>query len=470
MPANGKGFGKRAVAIVSIVLGVSMFLMTPFEGLDPSAMRVLGVLICALGFWVVDYLPEYVTGLGMLSLWVGLCHVPFGKAYSVFAGSAFWMIVGAFAIGAAARKCHLLERLSLYIIKFMRPTYAGQLYGLLLSGFIISPMIPSINGKAAIASPIAQNIGESLGFGKKSNAMAGLFGAMFVSFTIAGLAFLSSTGTNYALVAMLPQESQGIATWGFWAKAFLPWGLMVIAAYGIAMQIFFKPEKKITMSKEFITERLNKLGKMNREEAICTIIIVLTLLAWATQKLHGVGAGVVAVMAMLALIVTGILTTKDFNTLPWSSMIYIGTIVGMASVIRHVHIDKWVGTLISPYMGSVLGSPFLFILAVAGIIIILRFLITSMASSCALVILIVGPLMASYGLEPMLIVFLTFTTAAGAFFLQYQNSAYIIAYYATNGEMLNKWHEIKLAVIYLVIAVLAHMISVPWWRAIGLIS
>jgi DASS family divalent anion:Na+ symporter len=470
MPGNGKGFGKTAVAIVSVVLGAVMFMATPFEGLSPEAMRVLGVLICALGFWIVDFLPEYVTGLGMLSLWVGLCHVPFGKAYSVFAGSAFWMIVGAFAIGAAARKCNLLERLSLYILKYMKPTYGGQIYGLLISGFIISPLIPSINGKAAIAAPIAQNIGESLGFGKKSNGMAGLFGAMFVSFTIAGLAFLSSTGTNYALVAMLPKESQEVVTWGWWAKAFLPWGVMVIAAYGIAMQVFFRPEKKIAMSKEFIEERLARLGRMKREEVICTIIILLTLLAWATEKVHGVGAGVVAVLAMLALIVTGILSTKDFNTLPWSSMIYIGTIVGMASVIRHVAIDKWVGTLISPYMGGVLSSPYLFILAVAGIILVLRFLITSMASSCSLVILIVGPLMAAYGLHPMLIVFLTFTIAAGAFFLQYQNSAYIIAYYATGGEMLNKWHEIKLAVIYVVIAVLAHMISVPYWRMLGVIS
>ena len=93
-------------------------------------------------------------------------------------------MVGAFGLGSIAGKTGLLRRISLWVLSLFPPTFNGQVLGLLASGTVIGPLVPSMNAKAALSSPISLAISDSLGVERKSPAASGLLGACYGGFVL----------------------------------------------------------------------------------------------------------------------------------------------------------------------------------------------------------------------------------------------------------------------------------------------
>ena len=80
--------------IAGIILGIIVSLINPPASLDTNAMIALGVFICAVTWWIVEVLPDYVTAILMCSAWVVFKVVPFTTAFAAFSGTTFWLLVG----------------------------------------------------------------------------------------------------------------------------------------------------------------------------------------------------------------------------------------------------------------------------------------------------------------------------------------------------------------------------------------
>ena len=74
-----------------------------------------------------------------------------------------------------APQAHLLVRAA-----SVPASFAGQVWGLIASGTVISPLIPSINAKATLSTPIALSISDELDLERKKAGACGLFGACYV--------------------------------------------------------------------------------------------------------------------------------------------------------------------------------------------------------------------------------------------------------------------------------------------------
>ena len=119
---------KLAFAIAGIVIGVAICFIPAPEGLTPESMRVIGVLVWAIIFWVGGVLPEAVTAMLMSVLFIvvsgGLVSV--AKSFSAFAGSTIWLVIAAIALGVSVKACGLLERISLLLLKLFPKNFFGQ--------------------------------------------------------------------------------------------------------------------------------------------------------------------------------------------------------------------------------------------------------------------------------------------------------------------------------------------------------
>ncbi len=73
-------------AFIGIALGVFIAQISPPPGLNVKAMWGMGVFVCAVAWWIANCLPDFVTALLMCAAWAGLKVVPFGTAFSGFAG------------------------------------------------------------------------------------------------------------------------------------------------------------------------------------------------------------------------------------------------------------------------------------------------------------------------------------------------------------------------------------------------
>lgn len=459
---------KWIVAVLGIILGVSVALMTPPQGLNRQAMIAMGIVLWAVVWWITKVIPEYVTALMMCTLWAATKCVTFKIAFDSFSTSGWWIMVGAFGLGSIAGKTGLLKRISLWVLSLFPPTFNGQVMGLLTSGTVIGPLVPSMNAKAALASPISQAISDSLGIERKTPGASGLLGACYGGFVLMGHMFLSGSFSHYVLIPTLPAPYNSI-TWMDWMIWSLPWGVICFATLAISIMVMYRPSTPVSLPKGYGKEQLAKLGPMSREERTVLVVMVCALAMWMTELWHGIDASVVAITAMSILLGLKIMTAQDFkNGIEWPAVVLIGSIFNMAPVIKTLAIDKYLGGIFGHYIAEMASQPALFITAIAVSIYITKFLITNLTSAAIMFSLILSPIAVQAGIHPWIVIFVAFC-AGNTWLLKYQNTIYLCAQYATKGEMTDHMPMVKLCLVFMGVVIVGSICSIPYWRMLGLL-
>lgn len=463
---------KRVVGeILAVAVGIVIALLPPPGELTVQAMWALGIMAWAVVNWIFDCFPDYVVCLFMLGLLVAVKVVEFKVAFSAFADPTWWMLVVALGVGAAAHKSGLIRRISLYIMRLFRPSFNGQVLALLASGTVISPFIPSSLARTAIASPIAMGISDTLGYEKRSKGAAGLFLAMVTGYYLIGPVFLSAATFCYMIKGQLPDAVKAQFTWGQWTLSTLPYLVVLIVGSYFAITRLYRTGKNDALPKDYIKNQLDELGPMGKEEKITLGVLAFSLIFWVLESRLGIPAVVTTTVAFCVLIACGVISTKDIHTrINWSMLIFIGGIISMSNILPALGINQWLGGVLTPLVSGFASNPYLFVLIVAVIMILLRFVVVSVAAAITLVMAMFMPLAAQVGINPWIVGFVAYT-ASLVWFMYYQNSGYLMSYAAAGGdERIDYGHTVKLGVVYIFICLAGLLLSVPYWQLIGLIA
>ena len=457
-------------AVLGIVLGFVVAYMEPPVGLTVKSMLGLGVFIWAVIWLIFDVFPDYIVCLAMCGLWVLVGAVKFDVAFNFFSNPNWWILIGAFGLGVAASKTGLLRRISLLIMKLLPSTFRGQTIAMLGAGTIISPLIPSFTAKAAICAPLARGISDAMGYPVKSRGASGLFAANVIGFIAMAPAFLSASYLGFMLVSLVPKDLQGQFHWMGWFFYFLPWTIVLLILSFICIMFLYKPKEKDTLPAGYAAEQLAKMGPMGTKERITMIVIVITLLLWMTEKLHGANGTVVAVLAVTILLMTKVYDRVDFRSgIAWDAAVFVGCIVGIGSVFPALGINKWMGTALAPYISPLFSNPYLFVVGFSIIIYVLRFFILSQTATIAIFMVMLGPQAIQSGFSPW-VVGMVLYVAGNTWTVFYQNAPYVAAFYAVGGDMVNHGQIAKLSVAYMIISIIGLLACVPLWQMVGLVK
>jgi len=319
-------------------------ILNPPTGLTHASMVGLGIFLCAVVFWIFEVFADYVTAILMCCAWAGTRIVPFNVAFAQFSTDSFWLLVGALGLGVAVTRSGLLNRVSLLIMRLFPATFRGQTAALVVAGNLIGPLIPSVTAKCAIAAPFAHGISEKMGYKQDSPGAAGLFGAMFIGFGVTGPAFLSSSFMCYTIKGLLPGAVQADLTWMTWAVNALPWALVMAILGYLTIQFLYRPDTDTQMERSYIDQQIAALGAMSNKEKIVSVVLVACLSLWMTEKLHGILAAIVAMVAVCVLMGFQVFDREDFRGgIAWDAAVFIGCIINISSVFPALKIDKWLG-------------------------------------------------------------------------------------------------------------------------------
>ncbi|OPY89845.1 MAG: Inner membrane protein YbhI [Syntrophaceae bacterium PtaU1.Bin231] len=456
--------------LFGIVAAFAIAWMEPPAGLTVPAMWTLGIFVGGVIFMIFDVMPDYLVTLGMCTLWALFRTVPFDKAFSFFSNANWWLMVGALGMGVAAQQCGLLRRISFLIMKLFPATFRGQTAALMGAGFVIGPLIPSSTAKGSIFAPLSVGVNDAMGYPRKSKASGGLFGAVWMGFVCIFPAYLSGSFLCYMMKSLLPKDVQAQFDWITWFLMALPWTIIVLVLSYLAIQYLYKPEKTDTLPKGYAAEQLAKMGPMSRAEKITLVVLIVALLLWMTEKVHGISAAIVALIAMIILLYAKVFDRAEFRAkMPWDVIIFVGTIIGIAAVFPFLKIDKWMGTVLAPYVGPLVSNPYAFVAGFTVFIYILRFFFISQTGTIVIFTVMFTPLAVQAGINPWIAGMITLT-AIMTWNTFYQNANYIITYSATGGELVETKQMVKLSVAFMLINLLGFVISVPYWQMAGLIK
>jgi DASS family divalent anion:Na+ symporter len=208
---------------------------------------------------------------------------------------------------------------------------------------------------------------------------------------------------------------------------------------------------------------------MSREEKITLVVLLLTIALWITERMHGLSEGVVAVTSMCVLLGFNIFDREDFRGgIDWPAIIFIGSVNNLGTVVQALGIDKYIGHALESSITAYMSNVYLFIVLLVAVMVMTRFVIVSITAAVVVFALVLVPLAAAHGINPWIIAVVVFAST-NTWFAFYQNSTYLCAFYATGGEMVKHRQMVRLAAIYVAVSTLGLLLSVPYWRLLGLI-
>ena len=460
----------QVMAVLGVVLGLSLALLTPPAGLTVQAMWALGLLVWAVCAWIGHVFDDYVVALIMAIGWIMFGIVPLEVAFATFHSRTWWLLVGALGLGAGVAKSGLLKRTTLHMLALMPASYLGQALALFITGVIVCPAIPSVTAKVAIAGKFVPALARGMGCAERSRASAGLFLAMYLGFVLAAPMYMTATSTNLFLVELLPTAEVSRMTWTFWLLAATPPVLLAVVLGFVAIMLLYKPAHSAVADKTRIQAELRALGPLSGAEKVTLFVLLAALLAWITEGWHGQQPAAVALAALAVLLASQAMDKKTFHVdIGWSSLIFLGVILNVAQVFQRLRIDDFLGEQLLPMLTPLAGQVYLFAALLMLFTVVLRFVMVSINALLALLMLIFLPVAQAVGMSAWALGMIIHLSAHAVFIMLYQNIVYAVGYEAAGGVAITEADGSRFSLIFTGISFVSVLLALPYWRYLGLL-
>ena len=461
---------RRPLLAIIVLTGlvIAWFLPAP-EGLSPSAMHVLVTIVGLVALGFLDVLPNHILSMLLIAAWVVFGVVPADVAASGFASSTWFLLLASMAIGAAVARSGLLYRGAVELVRRLPASHPIRCLTLAALGVVLSPGMPDPAGRVMLATPLAQDIADTLRYPDRSQGSAGLALATYIGFGMMGALFL--TGSTGGLIAygLLPAEARAEMNWVKWFMSALPTFLILFVLTIGFVLIRYRPDGPDELPEATLALQGRVLGRMSRDEWSVLAVLGLLLIGFSTQALHGIGPAWLAVGAVGVLFLLGALddgALRDGVNL--GLLLYVGVILGFAAVFAHVQLDAWLVQNLTGLTGVIGGSAVVCLLVVIGLVAILS--ITLRPNPIALLLAVaLFPTAASVGVHPWVVMF-TAMLANNLWLYPQQNVLYQAAYFATGERAFSHEQARPLAFAYPAFVLVALLASIPFWRWMGLIG
>lgn len=457
---------KVILSILFVALGIFIATRAPAGVLTKEAVIYMGIFATTILLLLIEVVPLHITLLLHLVALVLFKVQTVDQAFSQFGTPTVWFVVGVFGFGAALANSGLLKRIALNILRIFPDSYNGTILAQLVAGAVISPMVPSLVAKASLMSPVAKSVNDQIGYPNGSKPGAGIFSATYISSAVFGNIFLTGSIFVPALLSLMKVKFSFVeflgATW--------LWGLVIMVLAYFFIIRYFKPsqdeEAQTHRSPGFIKSKIAELGPMSSKEIIAAAVLVITLLLWIFEKKTGIHTTVVTLTAMSVLAIVGLLSTVEFGTkIMWPIVIFYGGLLTIANLLSTLKIGTWIASALGPMFGGVVGNIWIFVIFLCILTYALRYFVVSIFAVTVLLFAVFAPLAAAAGINQFVVGWVILM-AAQVWSTSFNNTNFIAAQGASGG--LVTWHTaVPMSYAYMVINIIACLLSVPLWMAMG---
>jgi di/tricarboxylate transporter len=458
------------IAGFAVAIGVPLVLW-PFPapgGLSPEGWHVsLIVLGAALG-WLLEPVPDFVIALVMAAAWglAGLAPLPL--ILSGFAGSSWLVAIGAFGLAVAMVRSGLLYRTALQFLTTLPATQVGQILGLLVSGILVTPLVPFALARVAAIAPLARDLAQTLGYPPNSRASAALAFAGLVGYGLFSSLFLTGLAMNFFVLDLLPPADRARFDWLTWLASAAPAGAVTFLGAVATLLVVFRAEVAPKTSAVMLRRQERVLGPLSRHERVTIAALALLLVGLLVQPLLRADPAWLAIGALAVAMIGGSLEPARFRgAIDWGFLMLFGVLLGTGRVLQSVGVDRWIADSLLP-LAQAVGSPGALVVLLGLFVQACRLVLPWIPATLLLSLTLV-PAAPRLGLSPWVVGFVVLV-AANTWLLPGQSDVYRLAREASEGEMFTDRHGIILGVAMSLIILVAIAASVPYWQAIGVLT
>jgi len=375
---NFKRYGLPLAIIASIII-----MIIPLEGLSYSGHMALALLVFAIIMWVSETLHLAVTSIIILFIQPILGITPFETAVIHFANPILFLMIGGFIIAEGIRKSGLVERLTYVMLDKVGTTSTRGLFVSVFSTGILSAWIENVVAFALVL-PIIKEIVDLMGCKDVSNAKSNFAKSMVLGASFASLA--GGLATEIGTAPNLMAAAYTNIPFANWMIFGIPIAAIMLVIIWKWLPIVFPSEvKEIVGGKSILSEKLNALDVMTKNEKIALLILIFTIGLWITTNFTGLNSYSIALIGASLFFIFGILNWKDAQkNVDWGLIMFFGGALSLGAALLNTGAAEWLVNGIFSLTGP---NPSVIVLVV--VLVIIGILITQVMSNVALAAILI---------------------------------------------------------------------------------
>jgi di/tricarboxylate transporter len=461
---------RKAGIIAAIVLTATLALTDPLSGLSAQGHGIVAITLLCLALWIfrTGSLP-YLAG-GAILLAGGLLYkLPLDVVTSGYTSSAVWVLVPALFFGFALMKTGLGKRIAYLVLKTFEPSYLTICISWFIIGLVLSALTPSITVRLAIVMPIAISLVEACRLSDRSKGSALICFVAWGTALLPGISWQTGSLWGIFMMGFYPQEMKPLATAGVWFKYMaFPWFLITILFLALLYMVF-KPKERLQLSREAFINQYRALGGITRDEIICAVVLLASLILFSTDRWTGIKTPEAAMMAFAALMLFGIIKLPDISGgVNWDIINFFAVVMSLTAMFARAGVSDWAKPILEPGILSMAGFPLAFLLVSTIVLWAIRFIdIPWGFTTIAILAPAFIPLYQKFGLHPVL-VSVSVIAAGNSFFLGYHQPFVVMGDTLTNSKGWSGRQVSMAGMLYAVAVIIGILVSSLYWRAMGL--
>lgn len=442
------------------------------DGMKPEAWTIFAFYLAAILGLILRPFPEPVVLLAVIG--IGSFWIQPGNILQGYASTTVWLVFSAFIISQAFIQTGLGKRIAYLLLGRFGKTSLRLGYIMAVTDLVISPATPSNTARSGgIVYPVFRSIAQTLGSepGETAQRIGAYLTLLMYQISLStAVIFLTAMSPN-ALVASFAKEILNVnMEWLLWAKVALIPGLTALFIAPVLVYKFCIPEiKRIDNAKEISSNGLAEMGPIKTNEKILTCLFILAIIGWSTGSITGINANSVALGFLAFSLLFRIISWQNIldDKGPWSTLIWYGGIVGIATCLAKADFFKWIAIKLSEVMDLTGYNSIAVLLVLTVVSLLVRYLFASTAAYVAAFI----PVLFTIGLAAEvpalpLAFMIAFSSGYGSLLTHY-GGAVAPVLFGTGFVSQRLWWKMG-AVMALMNLAVYFLIGLPVWKAMGL--
>lgn len=388
-------------ALAYILIG---YVMPAQEGLSHNAQLSLALMVAAVIVWISEIFPLALAALlmTMAQPLLGISSMP--EALKNFANPIVFFMLGMFCFTSAFTRSGFSERVALWISLMAKGDPKRMVFCFIAGGTIISMFMADVPVVIMLA-PIAIKIIEDNNCKKlESNFARCLLIGLPLGVLMGGIATPTGASMNLLTMQFLHDLANIDIYYLEWSAIGIPVALILIPTVWFILIKIFPIEIDCVSCDGNLQERYLNLGPLKKDEIKFIIFLLVNIILWSTDRIHGIPLPVIAVIGGALLFFPGIdLIDWEYAAprMGWEISMLTGGACSLSMSLWNSGAAAWIGNL---FLTNLIGLPvFVLMLGIGIFAVFIHALIPNSTAIIAVFMPTVIALAQEIGINPALV-------------------------------------------------------------------